>query len=265
MSEYSAPVGAPLWFDLMSSNPEVAAGFYHTIFGWDVEAPPNEEFGGYQNFTLHGRRVAGLSPQNAGTGARDVWSVYLRTDDVNRTAEDIASAGGSVMVPPMTVGDEGTMLIGIDSAGAIIGFWQPNQHSGFGEWGVHGAPYWFECQSKDYDKSVAFYTEVDGVRPVEIGTGGSPESTGPERYAQLFWGDTAYAGIMDSTKVFPPEVPSFWQVYVYVDDVAETVSKIQGYGGTVVMNAEETPYGVLAAISDPFGAQICLGHPPEGM
>lgn len=264
MSSYSAPVGAPVWFDLMSSNPEVAAGFYQTIFGWEAE-PANADFGGYQNFTLNGRRIAGMSPQQADTGARDVWSVYLRTDDAATTAQDVQAAGGSVMVPPMAVGDLGTMLIGIDPAGAIIGFWQPGQHAGFTEWGVHGAPYWFECQSKDYDKSVAFYTEVDGARADEIGTGGAPDATGPERYSQLFWGDTAYAGIMDAAKIFPAEVPSFWQVYIYVDDVAETVQKIQGYGGTVLMEPHDTPYGVLAAIGDPFGAQICLGHPPEGM
>ncbi|BBY60131.1 hypothetical protein MSAR_32670 [Mycolicibacterium sarraceniae] len=37
----------------------------------------------------------------------------------------------------------------VDVAGAVIGFWQPGTHPGFTEWGQHGTPYWFECQSKD--------------------------------------------------------------------------------------------------------------------
>ncbi len=39
MTEYSAPVGAPIWFDLMSSDPARAAEFYGGLFGWEVEAP----------------------------------------------------------------------------------------------------------------------------------------------------------------------------------------------------------------------------------
>ena len=79
MSDYAAPVGAPIWFDLMSTDPARAAEFYHALFGWEVEAPPQAEFGGYQNFTANGRRVAGLVPHMG--GVPNVWSVYLHTAD----------------------------------------------------------------------------------------------------------------------------------------------------------------------------------------
>ena len=52
----------------------------------------------------------------------------------------------------------------------------------------------------------------------------------------------AYSGIMDSVQLFPPEVPSFWQVYITVDDVRATVTR----GGTrrkILMGGEDTPYG----------------------
>ena len=99
MSDYSAPVGAPVWFDLMSSDPAAAAEFYRAIFGWEVEAPAQPEFGGYQNFLRNGKRVAGLVPHMPEAGVANVWSLYLHTGDAKATADAIEAAGGSVMVP----------------------------------------------------------------------------------------------------------------------------------------------------------------------
>ena len=39
----------------------------------------------------------------------------------------------------------------------------------------------------------------------------------------------------------------------------------QELGGTALMPGEVTPYGTLAVITDPLGAVIALGHPPNGM
>lgn len=264
MPEYSAPLGAPIWFDLMSSDPDRAAGFYREIFGWEAEEP-NPEFGGYRNFTRNGKRVAGLMPFIQGSGGHpNVWSVYLHTADAAATAKAVEAAGGSVMVPPMPVGDMGVMLVAADSAGAVIGFWQSGSHPGFSEWGEHGAPYWFECQSMDYTASRDFYPKVTGARLEEVGTGGGADTAGPDHYSQIFNGELSYSGIMDSVKLMPAGTPSFWQVYVTVDDVAGTVKQAQALGGEVIMPGEDTPYGTLAAIKDPLGAPICLGHPPTG-
>lgn len=265
MSEYCAPIGAPIWFDLMSSDPARAARFYQQIFGWDLQAPAHPEFGDYQNFTLNGRPVAGLGPATDGSGPGNVWSVYLNTSDCAATADAAQSAGATVMVEPVEVGDLGVMTVVRDPAGAVIGFWQPGTHVGFTTWGEHGAPYWFESQSKDYDASLAFYRNVLGARIDEIGTGGDPDAVGPDRYGQVFVGERAYSGIMDAASLHAPEAPSFWQVYITVDDVAGTVRQAESLGGDVVMPGEDTPYGTLAAIRDPLGALICLGHPPADM
>jgi uncharacterized protein len=265
VSEYKAPVGAPIWFDLMSSDPARAAEFYRVIFGWEVEEA-QAEFGGYQNFRRNGKRIAGLMSQMDESGPADIWSVYLHTDDGAATIAAAEAAGASVMVPPMPVGDLGSMMVIADPAGAVIGFWQPGSHPGFVEWGEHGAPYWFECQSKDFDASVAFYTKAIGARIEEIGTGGDPAAVGPDRYGQVFppGSENAYSGIMDAAKLFPAEVPSSWQVYITVDDVAETVKLAESLGAQILMPGEETPYGTLAVLRDPLGALICLGHPPAG-
>ena len=267
MTEYTAPPGAPVWFDLMSSDTAKAIDFYGDLFGWKVEEP-NPDFGGYQNFTLNGHRVAGLMPAMGEGAVPNVWSSYLRSDDPEATLELVTAAGGSVMLPPMDVGEEGTMAVAVDSAGAVIGFWKPNRHKGFAEWGVHGAPYWFECVSQDYTKSVVFYPEVVGARVETVIDNSAVEIVepgNPLRYSQVFFGDMSYAGIMDAVNLFPPELPSFWQIYVCVDDVPATVKRAEEIGGSVMMPATDTPYGTLATVHDPNGALISLGHPPTGM
>ena len=52
----SAPIGAPCWVDLFTSDPDQSRRFYGELFGWTVEEA-GEEYGGYINF-LQGRRAA---------------------------------------------------------------------------------------------------------------------------------------------------------------------------------------------------------------
>ena len=58
--------------------------------------------------------------------------------------------------------------------------------------------------------------------------------------------------------VFPEGVPSTWTVFLGADDVDKTVELITDSGGAVVRAAEDTPYGRLAAVTDPTGAAFNL-------
>jgi predicted enzyme related to lactoylglutathione lyase len=73
--------------------------------------------------------------------------------------------------------------------------------------------------------------------------------------------DEEYLGVMDASNFLPEGVPSYWAVYVQVDDVDATVARAVELGGAVVQQAEDTPYGRLATISDPTGAAIKLRGP----
>lgn len=82
----TAPIGAPCWVDLMTSDTERSRTFYCQLFGWTAEDPA-EEFGGYFNFTKDGVRVAGCMSSQPGSEVPDVWSVYLATDDARKTVD----------------------------------------------------------------------------------------------------------------------------------------------------------------------------------
>jgi predicted enzyme related to lactoylglutathione lyase len=46
----SAPIGAPVWIDLFTSDPDKSRAFYGELMGWTPEEP-NEQFGGSCNFS----------------------------------------------------------------------------------------------------------------------------------------------------------------------------------------------------------------------
>ena len=71
-----APVGAPIWVDLMTSDPARSIAFYGDLFGWEAEEP-NPDLGGYSNFTKDGARIAGCMLNHTEPRTPDVWSVYL--------------------------------------------------------------------------------------------------------------------------------------------------------------------------------------------
>ncbi|MFT3660105.1 MAG: VOC family protein [Gordonia sp. (in: high G+C Gram-positive bacteria)] len=257
MASYSAPDGAPVWFDLTSSDPDRAAAFYGELFGWEVE-DPDPGFAGYRNFLRHGRRVAGLVPHMAEAGGpSNVWTVYFRTDDAQATAARIVGFGGAEQFPPMAVGDMGVVGYAVDPAGAAFGYWQSGAHTGFAEWNVPGAPYWFEGVSRDHAAVLNFYRDVFGARP-------EPVPGAPGDYTQLFYGDTARAGVLDANAMpmIPAEVGSSWSIYLCADDVAATAAKAVELGGALRMGPDSGPYGTLAAVTDPMGAMFGLGHEP---
>src|SRR5437588_11845357 len=108
----TAPVGAPCWVDLMTSDTARARDFYTQLVGGGAE-DPNPEFGGYFNFTKDGAWIAGGMGRRPETPAEmpDVWSVYLATDDAEKTVATATDNGAQVIVPPMAVADLGTMFV----------------------------------------------------------------------------------------------------------------------------------------------------------
>ncbi len=78
-------------------------------------------------------------------------------------------------------------------------------------------------------------------------------------------GEDWLAGIMDASGFLPDGVPAHWSVYFGVDDTDAALAKIVDLGGSILMAAQDTPYGRLATAADPTGAQFKLVAPNEDM
>ena len=244
----TAPIGAPCWIDLYTSDTDQATTFYGELFGWTAESA-GEEFGGYTIFTKSGRPVAGCM-QHMNPGDPEQWSVYLASADARATAAAASGHGGHVVVEPMDVQENGTMAMLADPGGAGIGIWQPGTEKGFTVLGEPGAPSWFELHARDYDRAVSFYRDVFDWQPQVLA------DTEDFRYTTLGKDDAATAGIMDASRSLPDGEPDRWSVYFGVENADETLARVVELGGTVSRPAEDTPYGRLAEAADSTGARF---------
>ena len=252
----SAPVGSPCWSDLWTSDVEGSRRFYNELFGWEAQEP-NPEFGGYFMFTRDGAPVAGAMGDMGDMLANNTWKVYLDCDDIAKTVEVAQRAGAQIVAPPMAVAELGTQALLIDPTGAHLGCWQAGTFPGFTVVNEHGSPSWFELQTRDYDAAVSFY------RSVFHWDTGTVSDSGELRYATMLGrdGEGELAGILDAATFLPEGVAAHWSVYWEVDDADLTVAKIKALGGSIVSDAEDTPYGRLATAADPAGARFKLRTP----
>jgi predicted enzyme related to lactoylglutathione lyase len=253
-----APIGAPCWVDLMTSDTARSRTFYGLLFGWIAEEP-NEAFGGYFNYTKDGVRIAGCMASMPDAPVTDAWSVYLASDDARKTVDVAVANGGQAVVPAMDIADLGTMAVLSDPGGAAIGIWQPGLFPGFGIFGESGAPSWFELYTRDYDAAVDFYRDVFRWETHVI------SDTLEFRYTTLRHGEQWLAGIMDASGLPPDGAPDRWSVYFGVDDTDAALAKTVDLGGSIVSEAADTPYGRLATAEDATGAQFKLVAPNESM
>jgi predicted enzyme related to lactoylglutathione lyase len=250
-------LGAPCWVDLFSSDTDASRAFYEGLFGW-TSVSAGEEFGGYINFSKGDAMVAGCMRNDGTNGTPDGWSIYLSTKDAQATTDSATAGGGGVIVPPMAVGELGSMAVLTDAGGAVIGAWQPGLHEGFGIVAEPGAPAWFELHTRDYEAAIAFYRDVFGWDTHAM-------SDTPEfRYTTLYADEAAAAGIMDATNFLPDGVPAHWSVYFGVDDADATATKAAELGGTLVQGIDDTPFGRLATFADPTGALFKIVQSPQG-
>ncbi|MCX5387451.1 VOC family protein [Streptomyces sp. NBC_00083] len=256
MPEVTSPyaTGTPCWVDLMAKDQQAALDFYRDLFGWQGKPGP-AEFGGYAVCELHGRAVAGIGPTMAAEGmpeAPTVWTNYLASTDAQATQEAIVSAGGTLMVPTMDVGNLGRMLVAADPQGAVFGIWQPGEFFGAQVVNETGALVWNELHTSDVPAATAFYGEAFGIEIEPL--------DGADSYWEMRVGGRAVGGVtlLDND---PPGTPAHWLAYFAVDDTDSTLDTLVKRGGTVIAPAFDMMAGRMAVVADPQGAPFAMIKP----
>jgi uncharacterized protein len=243
--------GTPCWVDLFTSDPERSAAFYSAVLGWEL-SELGEEYGGYTLARADGAVVAGLMRNSGDSGSPDTWSTYLATGDIEASVTKAAEAGATVLAPAMPVGALGSMAVLVDPAGAVVGLWEAREHLGFGRRDEPGSVVWSEVHSKSFPASRDFYARVFGWSYDVTG------DTDEFRYLTAKVDGADVAGLMDSARFLPDAVPSHWAVYFGVADADAAEQTAVAHGATVLMSAQDTPFGRIADLLDPTGAPFKL-------
>ena len=117
-----AEPGEWIWSSLSTTDPDTAAGFYQSLFDYEVfQLPPDE---GDQHLMMAGDGYARASanPLPAGsTTARPHWLNYVHVEDVGRMAGRVRALGGRVLVEPRPDRHGGKVAIVADPLGAPFG------------------------------------------------------------------------------------------------------------------------------------------------
>jgi predicted enzyme related to lactoylglutathione lyase len=254
----SAPIGAPCWADLWTSDVEGSRKFYGELFGWEAQEP-SPEFGGYFMFTRNGVPIAGAMGAMGDMPANDSWKIYLDTDDIAKTVAAAEAQGAHVIAPVTPIADLGTQAVLVDPTGAQLGAWQPGTFPGFTVLNEHGAPSWFELHTRDHAGALAFYGDVFDWETTTI------SDTDEFRYTVVRSAgmDDDMAGINDAARFLADGERSAWSIYWEVEDARAAADKATSLGASVVHAAEDSPYGVLATLRDPAGAEFRLRTAPS--
>lgn len=252
----TAPDGAPCWADLWTSDVEGSRRFYAELLGWEAQEP-SEEFGGYFMFLRGGAPVAGGMGPMGDMPANNTWKVYFATPDITRAVSAAEEQGAKPWGAAMPIADLGTQAVLADPAGATFGLWQPGTFHGFAALGEPGAPSWFELRTTDFDGAQSFYAQVLSLeaRPMT--------DTPGFRYATLRQpgSEEDLAGMMDAS--LDPDALPGWSIYWDVPDADDAVARVAALGGTVVSEPQSSPYGRMATVRDPAGAEFRLRAPVE--
>jgi predicted enzyme related to lactoylglutathione lyase len=244
------PNGSPCWVDIGVPDLRRATDFYTALFGWEInEGPP--ETGGYSMCLLDGAPVAALSPSQDPDAEAFSWTVYFAADDATATAKLIGDNGGTVVAGPMDIMGQGRVALAEDPSGARFGLWQGQAHTGAQTFGEPDSMCWTELSAPDSESARAFYSAAL-ERPVEdMGVPGFD-------YATVKVGDDDVAGVWGV-----PGEPAHWTIYFAVDDADAAVARATAAGGSVVREAQDSPYGRFAIVADPFGAALAVMKLPE--
>jgi uncharacterized protein len=241
----------PVWIDLATSDDAGAREFYSRVFGWQVDVTEDPQYGGYALARIGGRDVAGIGPKQS-PEVPTAWSLYIGTDDVDGLAARVPSAGGTVVVPPFDVGDQGRMAVLQDPSGAFISAWQSTTMGGFGARGANTFG-WAELNARGLERATPFYESVFGWTPRE-----SPMGEGERSYTEFVLDGESVAGAWEMDPAIPDDVPSYWQVYFTVDDVDDAFRRSVEAGATAMVAPQDFPGGRFAIVTDPQGASFGL-------
>jgi len=254
------PMGAFIWYELMTTDTDAAKTFYDAVVGWDISEGAAE----YQGYRMIGRQDGGfaggvlpLTDEMQQHGARPIWLGYVNVGDTDAAIASIEHAGGTKIMGPMDVPNVGRIAMVTDPQGAPFYIMKPippagqeKQASDVFSPDAEQRVGWNELSTTDPVAARKFYTEEFGWDDSEFMDMGE---LGEYRFlAQAGTRIGALCGVM-------PGQQSKWRYYFRVPSIAKAKETAEAKGGSIHMGPHQVPTGDYIIIgTDPQGAEFAL-------
>lgn len=251
--------GSPIWYELVTPDPDGAAGFYTAVAGVQVGASMSGPVE-YRVISTPGGPLGGmmrLTGEMEAGGARATWLLYVGVDDVDGTVARAEGAGGRVLIPAMDIAGVGRFALLADPQGAPFYVMRPlaEESSTVFERKTAGRVGWNELVTPDSDAALGFYSALFGWENLETMQMGP---LGDYRFLTL---GSVQIGAMAQMK----GRPAHWNIYINVTDVDASLEAVRAGGGVVEVGPHTVPNGdrILLGL-DPQGAPFALVGPGPG-
>lgn len=252
------PHGTPIWYELLTDDPDASKTFYDAVIGWTVEAKPSGEMD-YRMIGAGDGQVGGvmrLTPDMKAGGAEPTWLFYIGVDDVDTTVEEIKAAGGSVLVPAWNIPGIGRIAMVADPQGLPFYVMRGASDETSTAWDRMGMGKcnWNELNTPDQAGALAFYGTVFGWDyPEKMPMGAMGD------YVFVDAAGERIGAIMQRPADSPP---AKWRFYFRAPDIEAAARTVAERGGTVHAGPMEVPGGDrIIVASDPAGVMFGVVGP----
>ncbi len=250
--------GTPIWYELLSPDPDASKAFYDDVIGWTVGPKPDGGMDYRMIETASGETVGGLmhlSPDMVAGGGKPTWLFYIGVEDVDATVAKVTAAGASVHLPPFDMPDVGRMAMLADPQGNPFYVMRgaSDQPSRSWERAGMGKCNWHELSTTDQAAANAFYAELFGwTYPDKMEM---PQDMGD--YVFVAVGGETFGATMTAT-----QQPPGWLFYFRAPDIEAAAARVKAHGCAIHAGPMEVPGGdMIIVASDPHGAMFGVAAP----
>jgi uncharacterized protein len=244
--------GEHIWYELLTTDPHAAAGFYTGLVKWEVRdsGQPGMD---YRVFSASDADIGGLMKLPAGASMPPIWLGYVGVADVDGKVAEIEKLGGTVHMPPHDIPNVGRFAMVADPQGVVFYVMRGDSDTPSTAFKpkAEGHCVWNELVTSDQNAALEFYgklfgwTKGDAMPMGELG-----DYRFIERNGEMI------GAVMNSP---PDSPPPLWNYYFRVSGIDAAAERIRARGGTVTFGPMEVPGGDWAVNAiDPQGASFGL-------
>ncbi len=247
--------GTPLWYELITDDPDAAQDFYGTVLGWAFSRLQGGPVGDYRPFDAPGGEGVGgvmRMPDHA-KGMPATWLVYFGVSDVDAMTQKAHALGASVKVEPTDIPNVGRFSFLTDPQGARFYLM-----CGIGEGDSTAfAPMkpghcsWNELVTSDQKAALDFYGQLFGWEKM-----GSMPMDGAGEYTFIGHDDDMIGAMMEGSD---RSTEPFWNFAFTVSDIDSAKAAVESGGGTVAYGPLELPGDKghwMIQSNDPHGTKV---------
>lgn len=253
------PHGTPVWYELLSPDPDASKAFYDDVIGWNIGPRPDGEMDYRMIAGPAGDNVGGvmhLSSQLRENGGRPTWLFYIGVDDVDATVAAITGMGGTIHLPAFDMPGVGRMAMVSDPQGnpfyVMRGAMDEPSHA----WDrtALGKCNWHELATSDAVAGNEFYARAFGWTYPDRMT--MPGDMGDYVFV------AAAGETIGATMKAGGGQPPGWLFYFRTPDIDAATARVKAGGGAVHSGPMEVPGGEMVIVaSDPHGAPFGIVAP----